>query len=128
MRPFLMGTEINSLAPGQSLFLLIIFSALLLFLIIIVIINRKKIEYKSTDGSIFRNQEAYEEYEVIYERIRPLYEDINFKSKNTRIEGLNVSFINLLRTQGFENEKTLIDNKNEFIKLADILLLKDLEK
>ena len=120
-----MEASIDVLGPGQRLFIFITFSTLILFLIVFALNTRKKIEYKSSDGSIFKTKKDCKEYEIISQALKPIYEDINYDATNIRIKGLNTSFIKLLRTRGFENIKIVIDNSSDFIKLADILRSKD---
>ncbi len=91
--------------------------------------------FLAVDGTKFDNQRSCNEYDLLYKRLICLYqEDALLKSKNKKeILGLNLLFVKQLKNEGFSDIKTLINYKDDFHKLtellnSDVLLEEELSK
>ena len=75
------------------------------------------------DGTKFYNEKSFNEYDSLYKKLECLYQEElldNVKNKKD-ILGLKLIFINNIRKDGFKDIKTLIDYKDDFAILAQIL-------
>ena len=86
--------------------------------------NNKK-TFVSKDGTRFSDQESCDNYEVICERFTSLFNEAALRTnkKKNDVTGLRISFLKLLKSDGFQDAKTLIKYKADFRKLADLFEL-----
>ncbi len=81
---------------------------------------REQKSYIAIDGTKFSSEKACEAYNKVFERVNLLYIKPENKSESTTL-GLSASFIRLLKERGFEETKTLIKYREEFIRLSKLL-------
>ncbi len=97
-------------------------TALLLGFIFSSSVKSKEV-FEAVDGTKFSSKVKLNEYEFLYERFKCLYEEKlssdKSNKKNANI-GLNSTFVQLIKTDGFRNLNALISNKEQFKKLVEL--------
>ncbi len=85
--------------------------------------STQKVSFESIDGTKFSNEKECNEYNFLYERLQFLYQEkssSNQRKRNATL-GLNLNFVKQLKTNGFSSLNSLIQNKDQFRKLAELL-------
>ena len=100
-----------------AFFLLLAIIVLLLFLFRSV----KKKSFLAKDGSSFKNQYDLEVYERLCEKTKPLFSDLETNDSNQLLLGFDKSFLNKLRTDGFDDLKTIVNYRKQFQLLSDLI-------
>ncbi len=72
--------------------------------------------FEAVDGTKFFSERDCFEYEFLYKRLKCIYGD-----KKSMKLGLNETFIQQIKSDGFSNLNLLISNKNQFKKLVELL-------
>ncbi|ABX08735.1 hypothetical protein [Prochlorococcus marinus] len=87
--------------------------------------TKTKKSFISKDGTSFRDQESCDNYEVICERFTGFFDEeaLRTNKKKNDLTGLRIAFIKLLKSDGFQDVKTMIKYKDDFRKLADLFEL-----
>ncbi len=89
---------------------------------------KSKETFIAVDGSKFNEKKLCEEYDYIYKRLEILYQEealANARNKK-KVIGLNITFVNQIKNNGFSDLKTLISFKEDFKKLAELLDTQDI--
>jgi len=95
---------------------------ILLLIFIFSSLAKSKEVLKAIDGTRFSRKIDLNEYEFLYERFKCMYEDnisSNQNNKNDKL-GLNKSFVRQIKADGFLTLNSLITNKEQFKKLAEL--------
>ena len=95
---------------------------ILLLIFIFSSLAKSKEVFKAIDGTRLASKIDLKEYEFLYERFKCLYEEnlsTNQKNKDANL-GLKKSFVQQIKADGFLNPNSLISNKEQFKKLAEL--------
>ncbi len=90
-------------------------TSLLLFLLL-----REQKSILASDGTRFSSESARNAYEEILSDITNLYLETTNKSASNDKFGISKEFLKLLKEQGFQETKTLIKFRSDFVKLAKL--------
>ena len=93
-----------------------------LLILIFSSLAKSKEAFQAIDGTRFSRKIDLNEYEFLYERLKVVYEEnlaSNQNNKNVKL-GLNKSFIQQIKSEGFRDLNSLITNKDQFKKLAEL--------
>tara|TARA_Y100001968_G_C19422514_1_gene752556 strand:+ start:1529 stop:1888 length:360 start_codon:yes stop_codon:yes gene_type:complete len=112
--------NILALTPGQNLFSIIITGVLFISLLLFFI-NIKRSSFKASDGKGFKSEEQLKKYEELLGKINQLFDPLVYSKNTDESYGLKPSFLDLLKNKGFNTPQLLIDSKQEFKKLSDLL-------
>ena len=84
---------------------------------------KSKEAFIAVDGTKFNTKKACEDYDYLYNNLVDLYqEEALSKARNRKqVLGLRLLFVNQLKSGGFQDLKTLISFKDDFLKLAELL-------
>ena len=93
----------------------------IVFLLLYFFRSVEKKSFLATDGSSFKNQYDLELYERLYEKTKPLFSDIETTASNQSFLGFDKLFLNKLRTDGFEDLKTIVNYRTQFQSLSDLI-------
>ena len=107
--------DITLIAIATLLIIAIVF--LLLFLY--KSINKKT--FIADDGSVFNNQSELEDYQILYKKLKPLFDDFQENSSSKSILGFDKLFLMKLRTDGFQDLKTLVKFRDQLKTLSDLI-------
>ena len=88
-----------------------------------------KESFIAIDGTKFSNQDSCNDYDNLYKKMECLYKEDSFSNSRNRkdILGLKLSFISKIKGEGFKALKTLLNCKDQFNKLVEILENSDLK-
>ena len=95
---------------------------ILLLIFIFSSLTKSKETFKAVDGTSFSRKIDLNEYEFLYARFKCLYEETVSSNQNNKNEklGLNKRFVQQIKADGFLNLNSLITNKEQFKKLAEL--------
>ena len=93
----------------------------IVFLLVYLFRSVEKKSFLAKDGSSFKNQYDLELYERLYEKTKPLFSDIETNPSNQSLLGFDKSFLNKLRNDGFDDLKTIVNNRKQFQLLSDLI-------
>ena len=93
----------------------------IVFLLLFLFRSVEKKEFLAIDGSSFKNQYDLELYESLYEKTKPLFSDIETTASNQSFLGFDKLFLNKLRTDGFDDLKTIVNYRKQFQSLSDLI-------
>ena len=93
----------------------------ILFLLIFLFKSIKKSSYKASDGSLFDSQSDLDTYQKLIDRTKPLFSYDNKKSDMPPILGFEVDFLNKIKSDGFNDLKTLIKYKKQLKALSELI-------
>ena len=93
----------------------------IVFLLLYLFRSVEKKSFLAIDGSSFKNQYDLELYERLYEKTKPLFSDIETNASNQSLLGFDKSFLNKLKTDGFNDLKTLVNYRKQFQSLSDLI-------
>ena len=108
---------LNFAVLGPLQYLGIAFGGVVLTAAFLFLLLRETKNIKASDGTLFSSEEACKTYEDLLNKINLLYLDTGEK-KPIGPFGMQMAFIQLLKTEGFKDPKTLIKYKEEFKKLV----------
>ena len=80
---------------------------------------REQNNIKASDGTLFASEVACKRYEAVLEKVNAFYIDNGSKS-STELFGIQMTFIKLLK-EGFKDSKMIINYKEDFQRLSDLL-------
>ena len=93
----------------------------IVFLLLYLFRSVEKKSFLAKDGSSFKNQYDLELYERLYEKTKPLFSDIETNASNQSLLGFDKSFLNRIKTDGFNDLKTLFNYRKQFQSLSDLI-------
>ncbi len=85
--------------------------------------SKSKETFIALDGTKFSNKKDCNNYDYLYKLLECLYQDeaLTNARRSKEILGLNLLFVNQIKSGGFKDLKTLIGFKDDFMKLAELL-------
>ncbi len=111
----------NSFYIGLVVLVGLLITGLLLRFILLSPGTPKEV-FEAIDGTTFSREKDFNEYQLLYERLKPLYEEsssANPKKQNARL-GISSAFLQKLKEDGFTNLNLLISNREQFKKLVEL--------
>ena len=107
----------------DKIFITIVFFILLAFVFLLIFLfkSTKASVYQASDGTVFNNKSDLDVYQSIYEKTKPLFsndDDINTKDI---ILGFDKQFLNKLKSDGFSDLKTIVEYRNQFKSLSNLI-------
>ena len=97
----------------------ILIAIVLLSLFLFRSLNKKS--FTAEDGSVFDNQSDLDLYKNLFDKTKPLFSKDDLKSSDQQILGFEKSFISKLKTEGFQDLKTLIKYRKQIKSLSDLI-------
>ena len=101
-----------------------------IFLLRYLLRSDKKVKnlFTAEDGTQFHNEKLCIEYNLLYNRLKSLYQtDYDLKSKNKKdVLGMNALFVSKLKSEGFSDIKSLLKYKDDFKILSDLMNTQEL--
>ena len=84
--------------------------------------RKSKEAFQANDGTKFLLEKDLKEYEILYAKLKCLYEEkpSSDQKKQKAKLGMKVAFIQQLKADGFANLNLLISNKEQFKKLVEL--------
>ena len=84
--------------------------------------RKSKEVFQANDGTKFSLEKDLKEYEILYARLKCIYEEnpSSDQRKQKAKLGMKVAFIQQLKADGFANLNLLISNKEQFKKLVEL--------
>ena len=84
--------------------------------------GKSKEVFQANDGTKFSLEQDLKEYEILYARLKCIYEEnpSSDQRKQKAKLGMKVAFIQQLKADGFANLNLLISNKEQFKKLVEL--------
>ena len=104
--------------------LIVIASFIFLALVFLIIFLIKSINDKSfiaDDGSVFENKSELDLYQSIYEKTKPIFSIAEDKDYSQSIQGFEKSFLTKIKSDGFQDLKTIIRYRKQFEKFSDLI-------
>ena len=111
----------NSFAAlGPFQYVGIAFAGVLLTVAFLFLLLREQKSFLAIDGTRFASEKACNAYDEVFERMNLLYLKDEKNSESSTL-GLQVAFLTLLKEKGFQETKTLMKYRDQFIKLSNLL-------
>ena len=107
--------DMTLIAIAIFIFIAVVFIVLFLF----KSINNKS--FRAEDGSVFTNQSDLDVYQNLYEKTKPIFVIDDEKNPNEIILGFQKPFLTKLTKDGFQDLKTLIKYRKQFISLSELI-------
>ena len=107
--------DITLIAIAFFIFLAIVF----LLLNVFKSINKKS--FIAEDGSVFENQTDLELYQTLYVKTKPLFSLEDSNVPNQSLLGFQKSFLTKIKTDGFQDLKTLVKYRSQFKLLSELI-------
>ena len=84
--------------------------------------RKSKEVFQANDGTKFSLEKDLKEYEILYARLKCIYEEnpSSDQRKQKAKLGMKVAFLQQLKADGFANLNLLISNKEQFKKLVEL--------
>ena len=110
----------------MDLTLIIIVIVILIGLIglgIYLVTSTSKKKFVASDGTTLDSKVEQETYESLLKTFKVIFDPTEFANlkQNKEILGLKTAFLDKLKVSGFEDLKTLVKFKDDFIKLSELL-------
>ena len=103
-----------------AIILLLLLAILFILLFLFKSINKKS--FKAQDWTVFENQSDLDLYQNLYEKTKPLFSVSDSKGSSSQsILGFDISFIAMLKTEGFQDLKTLVKYRKQIKSLSDLI-------
>ncbi len=111
-----MANTLLTLGPFQFIGIALLGIALTVGALLVILRQGEVIE--ASDGTRFKSKEACISYEATLETLKPLYEEND--SNAYKSFGFKQDFIELLKTTGFKDLKTLMKYRDDIQKLVEL--------
>ena len=93
----------------------------IVFLLLNVFKSINKKSFIAEDGSVFENQTDLELYQTLYEKTKPLFSLEDSNIPNQSLLGFQKSFLTKIKTDGFQDLKTLVKYRSQFKLLSELI-------
>ena len=97
----------------------VVLAIVLLLLYLFKNINKKS--FIANDGSVFDNKSDLDQYQILYDKTKPLFLDHDEKISSKEILGFEKSFLTKLTKEAFPDLKTLVKYRKQFKVLSDLI-------
>ena len=93
----------------------------IVFLVVSLLRSINKKSFKANDGATFDTKSELDAYQKLYDKLIPLFTTDEENDSAQSILGLQKSFLNKLRSEGFSDLKSLVKYRKQFKTLSELI-------